>query len=476
MNVPSAVTAKPQDSLNLSTKLAYGVGELSSEVPNSIMVFFLLFFFTNVAGLNPGLAGTVLLIGKAWDGINDPLVGWLSDRTRSRLGRRYPWMLWGAVPMGVCFALLWIVPPTQDQGLLMLYYGAIAVIFYAAYTAVNLPHKILSAELTQTYHERTSLAGFKATFSISSSIFGLLLARLIFSLVPVGSQRYMLLGTIAGGIACLAAYVCIWGTYRRFHAIQSVRDQVQRPPTLPLGQQFRVALQNRPFCLVVGIYLCSWMGVQVTAAILPYFVVNWMGLPDSHFTQMALAVQGTALAMMLVWSALGQRLGKKAIYCMGIPLTLLAQAGLFLVQPGQVGWMYGLAVMAGVGLATAYLVPWSMLPDVVDLDELQTGQRREGIFYSLVVQVQKIGIAIALFLVGKTLDWSGFISSTAGEPTPIQPEQTLWAIRWLIGPIPSLVLIVGLVQAALYPLNRWVHDDIVLKLQERRLEWPPEKC
>ena len=111
-----------------------------------------------------------------------------------------------------------------------------------------------------------------------------------------------------------------------------------------------------------------------------------------------------------------------------------------------------------------------MLPDVVDLDELNTGQRREGIFYGFMVQIHKIAVAIALFLVGKTLDWSGLISAAADVPSPIQPDSVLWTIRWLIGPIPSLVLIGGLVMAWRYPITRAAHADILQKLSLRRTQ------
>jgi GPH family glycoside/pentoside/hexuronide:cation symporter len=153
---------------------------------------------------------------------------------------------------------------------------------------------------------------------------------------------------------------------------------------------------------------------------------------------------------------------------MGIPLTLIAQGGLFMLQPGQVAGMYGLGILAGFGLATAYIVPWSMLPDVVDLDELNTGQRREGVFYGFVVQLQKIAVAIALFLVGKTLDWAGFVSTT-GSQSALQPDTALNAIRWLVGPIPSVVLIGGLVLVVFYPISKPVHDRILIQLSDRRL-------
>ena len=443
---------------------------LSSEVTGSILVFFLLYFLTNVAGLNPALAGSVLLIGKVWDALTDPIVGWLSDRTRSPLGRRYPWMLFGAVPLGLCFFLLWWVPTVSGQGGLFLYYCTIALVFSTAYTTVVIPYATLAAELTQGYDERTSLAGYRAGFSIGSSILSLVVAQVILSQIADPHRQYEILGAICGGVAALGALLCVWGTYRRFHSMQAIRQLSPSAPSLPFLHQIGIAFRCRPFLYVIGIYLCSWLGLQVTAAILPYFVVEWMGLPETHFTQMALTVQGTALVSMFMWSAIALRFGKQAIYWMGIPVTLCAQAGLFLLQPGQVVWMYGLAAAAGFGLSTAYIVPWSMLPDVVDLDELNTGQRREGIFYGFMVQIQKIAVAIALFMVGKTLDWSGLIPASADVPSPIQPDSVLWTIRWLIGPIPSLVLIGGLVMAWRYPITRSAHAQILQKLSLRRTQ------
>ena len=456
------------EKLSWKTKISYGVGELAGAIPGNILVFFLLFFLTNIAGLNPTTAGAILLLGKAWDAINDPLIGWLSDQTRSPLGRRYPWMIYGAIPLGLCFFLLWLVLPTTNQWVMFAYYSTIALLFYTAFTAVLLPFNALAAELTSGYDERTSLISFKSGFSLGGSIFALILAQVIFRLVSSPTKQYLFLGAICGGLAILAVYSSIWGTYRHYQSIHTQRSQIERPPAQRIWQQLKIALSNRPFRYLIGIYLCSWLGVQVTAAILPYFVINWMKLPEYHFTQMALAVQGTALGMMFIWTTLSRRVGKKTIYCMGIPMTICASAGLFILQPGQIGLMYIFAVMAGIGISTAYLVPWSMLPDVVDLDELKTGQRREGIYYGCVVQLQKFGVAMALFLVGQILDWAGFISKVAGQTTPTQPDSALWAIRLIIGPVTILTLVVGLILSYFYPISRAAHGEILLKLNQRR--------
>ncbi|WGT67301.1 MFS transporter [cyanobacterium endosymbiont of Epithemia clementina EcSB] len=453
--------------LTFRTKFFYGIGELSGSLPSNILIFFFLFFLTNVAGLSPGLAGLMMLAGKVWDGINDPVIGWLSDHTCSRWGRRYPWMLFGAVPLGITSILLWVVPPTTNQALLFIYYGVVSFLFYISFTAVLLPYGTLSAELTQGYDERTSLISFRSAFSIGGSIFSLALAQIIFATIYSTKQQYLLIGVICGLLAMLMVYISVWGTYRRYDQVQQKYLKTNKTSTLSFKKELYSAFSNRPFLYVMGIYLCSWLSVQTIASILPFFIINCMDLSTIHITQMAITVQSTALFMLFVLNAISKKLEKKIIYFLGIPSIIIAELGLFFLQSGQVVLLYILAVMAGIGIATAYIVPWSMLPDVIDLDELNTGERREGIFFGVVVQLQKIGVALALFFVGQILDWSGYISSGEG----VQPESALWAIRIIIGPISTGILLMGLVLAYFYPITRQVHQEILLKLSSHNIHF-----
>ncbi|MDE5083808.1 MAG: MFS transporter [Trichodesmium sp. St18_bin1] len=452
------------EKLNFWTKLAYGAGDLGPAICANIQVFFLLYFFTNVAGLSASIAGSILMIGKISDAVNDPIIGVMSDRTVHPWGRRYPWMVFGAIPFGILFFLQWIVP-TTNQSFLFWYYVVIAVLFNIAYTIVNLPYAALTPELTQDFHERTSLNSFRFAFSIGGSILSLVIAQLIFSIFkdnPI--QQYLVLGIVCAIIAVLPIYWCFFGTRDRAVSNNTKKEEYNNT-NLSIVEQIRIAFSNRPFLFIIGIYLCSWLGVQLTASILPYFVIYWMQLPEGTFPQVAIAVQGTALIMLFVWSFVSKKVGKKAVYFMGICLWIIAQGGLFFTQPGQVGLMYFLAVIAGFGVSTAYLVPWSMIPDVIDLDELNTGQRREGIFYSFMVFLQKIGLAIGLFLVGVALDIAGFIETIPGETPPTQPDSALLAVRIAIAPLPTIFLIVGLLLAYFYPITREVHNEILLKLR-----------
>jgi glycoside/pentoside/hexuronide:cation symporter, GPH family len=462
------------EKLDVSTKLAFGAGDLGTAITAMIGISYLSPFLTDVAGLNPNLAGQTQLVGKVWDAVNDPMVGVLSDRTQSKQGRRYPWMIWGAIPFGVFFFLQWIVPhfsnnENVNQWGLFWYYTAISILFNAFYTIVNLPYTALTPELTQDYDERTSLNSFRFSFSIGGSILALIIGLVISLLVPSDRrQQYLLLGAICAILSVLPIYWCVWGTKKRAQAVAKLHPETEQSVSLPILRQLKIAFTNRPFLFVVGIYLCSWLAVQLTAGIIPYYVTSWMRLPQWHISLVLLAVQGTAMSMLFVWSAVSRRYGKKAVYFMGMSLWLIAQGGLFFVQPSQVALMYVLAVLAGFGVSTAYLVPWSMLPDVIELDELNTGQRREGIFYSFIVFVQKICLGIAVNIVLQQLGTAGYIKPTTEIAIPIQPNSVLDVIRFSIGPIPAIALICGLVLAYFYPLTREVHAEILLKLKERK--------
>ncbi|MFS8900781.1 MFS transporter [Synechococcus sp. H60.2] len=442
------------------TKLAYGVGDLGTGMTANILIFFLLPFLTNTVGLAAGLAGSIYAITRFWDALNDPLIGILSDRTRSRWGRRRPWLLFSALPFALTFAAQWWIPFPGRTGLLFAYYLAVSLLFNTFYSAANIPYASLTAELTQDYDERTQLNQFRFAFSVGGSMVAVVTFPLLVNLLPDRAAGHLLAGACFGVISALPLLLCFWGVREQY---QSWRDP------LPLLQQLRVAFSNRPYLFVSGIYLCSWLAFQFTATIIPYFIVFWMQLPEVWISLVVLAVQSVAVLTLFAWTRLSAHLGKRAMYLIGAGFWLISQAGLFFLQPGQERFMVALALLAGVGVsATAYLGPWSMLPDVIDLDELQTGERREGIFCALMVFLQKVGLGLGLFFLGQVLEWSGFIPSVAGEPPPTQPESALLAIRLAIGPLPAVVLIGGILLVWLYPITRQRHRQILQELEARR--------
>lgn len=458
--------------LTFLEKLSYGIGDFGTAITTNLLSFYLLFFFTNIAGIPPGKAGLILLVGKLWDGINDPMIGILSDRTRSVLGRRLPWMVYGAIPFGLSFGLQWLVP-TANVELLFWYYIVISLLFNTFYTAVNLPYTALTAELTQDYNERTALNSFRFSFSIGGSILSLVIALGIFAILANRSDSctqsfpYFILGLVMSVLSIGSTFICIFGIKKRVRQ-QLIDNPIDESAEIPFFDQLKIAFSNIAFLCVIGIYFCSWLALQITASIIPYYVTDWMKLSPSEFTKVIISVQGTALLMLFLWGKLSNKLGKRAVFFMGISLWIIAQLGLYLLRPGQILLMYIMAILAGCGLSTAYLIPWSMIPDVTDLDELNSGTRREGIFYAFMVLLQKLGLAIGLFLLGIMLENSGFIQATPCAPPPIQPASALTAIRIAIAPIPATLLLLSLGLAYFYPLTKARHDRIRLELQQRK--------
>jgi glycoside/pentoside/hexuronide:cation symporter, GPH family len=461
--------------LDLGTKLAFGAGDLGTAITAMIGISYSSMFLTDVAGLSPGLAGSTQSLGKLWDAINDPLVGILSDKHRpqSKWGRRYPWMIWGAVPFGFFFFVQWIVPSNFSQAGLFCYYTAASILFNTFYTVINLPYTTLTAELTRNYDERTRLNGFRYAFSITGSVMAIAITLAVTKIFDQDrALQALIIGGVCATISVLPIYWCVFGTRKRSQYMRSRNSETSESASLPFLQQLKTTLTNIPFLYVIGIYLCSGLSFQLTAGIVPYFIVSWMRLPQIHVSLVFLAIQGTAMVMLFVWSYISRRIGKKAVYMMGTVAWLIAQIGLYFLQPGEIGLLYALCVMAGVGVSTAYLIPASMLPDVIELDELKTGQRREGVFYSFAVFIQKISIGFAIDAMLKSLGWAGYIQPTKNILHPIQPDSVLQVIRFFISPLPAIALFIGLILTYFYPITREAHQEILLELEKRKNQKP----
>ncbi len=467
----SLPNAQVRAAIPTKVKLAYGLGELGPAMAGSTLIFFQLVFLTDVAGLAAGLAGTVLLVGKIWDALNDPMIGMLSDRTKSRFGRRLPWMMGSAIPFAILFFLLWWAPPFlgTNQWLIFAYFVGIAILFNTAYTALALPHTSLTPELSSDYDERSKITGFRMACSLAGSVGGLVIAAGIFSLMSKSNQavQFGTLGAAVSIVGLLSCGICIAGIFQtvlakdkerrdRTAALNAAETEAKAPGFLT---QLKIVASNKPFVLVCGIYLFSWLAMQFTATVLPYYVQTCMGLPREQFTWLALTVQVTALAMIPFWSWVSVRFGKKQAYFAAMPMWLAAQAGLLFLQTGQTTIMYALAFAAGFGISVCYLVPNAMVPDTIELDELRTGERREGIFYGFFVFLQKLALALGTAVIGFTLQAAGYLSSTPGMPEPIQPESAVTAIRLAIGPLPAVSLILGIILTALYPITKERHAE-----------------
>ncbi|MGB7086481.1 MAG: MFS transporter, partial [Phormidesmis sp.] len=257
---PGSSVNYPPPKLTLPVKLAYGAGDLGAGLTSQFLAFFLLSFLIYVAGIDPLVAGSVLAFGKVWDAVNDPLVGMLSDRTKTRWGRRYPWMALTAIPFGLSYFLIWIVPGFDNPTLLFWYYVVVTTVFQIFFTTTNLPYTALTAEMSRNYDEGTELTSFRLAFSVAGGVSILIVAGVLGQLIADDAQRYMALGIVGAVISILSIYGCVFGTYgymekkaaaegRSLNAV--AEEDITQESFL---QQLRVVFSNRPFLFVVGIY------------------------------------------------------------------------------------------------------------------------------------------------------------------------------------------------------------------------------
>ncbi|MBN1660720.1 MAG: MFS transporter, partial [Anaerolineae bacterium] len=232
--------------LTRRTKLLFSTGDLSTSIPLAIVMFFQLYFLTDVAGLRPDLAGWAVGAGRVWDAFNDPLFGLLSDRIRSRWGRRRVLLLFGAVPLGLSFIMMWLVPPLSPIGLTV-YYAVAFILFDTIFTAVHVGYNALTPEMTHDYDERSSLNGYRMVFSISGTLGAIILATVLGWFIDDTRLLFAIVG--AGlGLASIIPPLVVFTVTRE-------RAASEQPAPLPIRQALAATLTNRPFWLVMGLYL-----------------------------------------------------------------------------------------------------------------------------------------------------------------------------------------------------------------------------
>ncbi len=445
-----------QEKLSWRTKLAYGFGDIGFSLTTTIIGAYFAIFLTDVVGIAPGTVAVAIFIGRTWDYFNDPLIGHLSDRTRSRWGRRRPFLLFGALPFALAFTLLWLRPAIESQVLLAVYYAVAYVLFDSAATFVYMPFYALTPELTSNYDERTALTTFRMFFSILGSLVAFTVPLLIVgSFTPQNAGRVLLMGAIFAVASAVPLLAVFFGTRER-----KEYSQLEQPRLL---ESLKAAVHNRPFVFGVVIFLLTWVSVDILQTSLLYFI-KYVVRREAESDLIMATIFVTAICLLPFWEWASRRWNKRLAYAAGIAFWAVVQIGLILLNPGtDLVVIMILCMLAGIGVSAAHVLPWSIIPDAIEWDEWQTGERHEGMFYSLVTLSQKIASSIAIPLILLMLQVTGY-QPTVAE----QPESALLGIRLAIGPIPALLLCTGIVFALLYPLSRESHRRIVRELEARR--------
>jgi GPH family glycoside/pentoside/hexuronide:cation symporter len=449
-------TSANPEKLSRRAKLMYGVGDAGINLADTMVGLLFAIFLTDVVGLRPGLAALVIFIGRTSDYINDPIIGYLSDRTRSRWGRRRPFILFGMLPFALAYMLLWWIPPFTTQTGLALYYAFAFVLYDTLATILYMPYFALTPELTSDYDERTSLTTYRMVFSTIGAMVAFVVPLAIIGTMNAESAGRIM--TVGAGVALLSILPMIavfFGTREK------AEYQEQKQPGIK--ESVMAAVKNKPFLYAAGIFLLGLTALDITQATLLYFLKYHMHLEENYDVVFGLLFVA-ALVSFPFWNWVASRWDKKKAVIVGMLFLAFAITGMGIMRAE-----WGLPIvlvfsaLVGIGLGAIQVLTWAMIPDAVEWDEYQTGQRHEGMFYSLVQTMRKIGSSLSLPFVLLMLEWTGYVANA-----PVQPRNTILGIQALIGPIPAVILLVGIFIASRYPLDRKRFAQVRAELAERK--------
>jgi glycoside/pentoside/hexuronide:cation symporter, GPH family len=435
------------------TKLGFGICDLGGNLFFTMMGFYLLFFMTDVVGLAAGLAGTALMIGKIWDAVTDPTIGFISDRTRSRWGRRRPFMFVGSLFLFVTMVLMFTAPGYETQTQLFIWAAVMYCLLCTAYTLVNIPYGALTPELTTDYNERTVLNAYRMSSAVVGTLLGAGLVLPLVGMAATVKAGWTLSGTVMGAVMMVTALITVF----------SVREPVHKeaPPAQNIFKSYAQVLGMKTFLTCLIPWTMHITGITIIQGALLYYYLYLYGT-EAGFQLALISLLLTSMIFIPIWTVISKKIGKKLSYNVGMAIVSIAIFILFIIGHRiPVEMSYIIMAIAGIGFATQYVMPYSIIPDVVEYDYAENGIRREGVFYGLWTLTSKIGQAFAIALSGWTLSVFGYIPDVA------QTELSLLGIRLLCGPIPVLFFITGIVVLTFYPISREKYQEILEKIALR---------
>jgi len=439
--------------LSTATKLIYGVGDVGNAVVNSAVQFFLMIFYTDAVLVAPALVSSALLVGKIWDAVNDPIMGWLSDRARSRrFGKRRAFMVFGALPLGLSIIALWFVPHGLSDVWVFVWIAGTFVLFDTLWTMTNVPYYALTAELSDDYDERASLTAYRMVLGVPAYIVGAALTPVLVGLFATKRLGYGVTGILYGALAAAALWIAAAGLRERRHISESVAET-------PVARALLATLRNRPFVRLVVAYLIANMAFALVKTLLAYFLTYQLGMEDQVPIVMLLLLVFVGL-FLFPWRLISQRWNKGPAYAAGLALGGLAVAATFLLPHRPTAWVYLIAAVAGIGFSANWVFPWAMVPDVVEYDRLQTGEHRSGMYYGMWGLALKASEALGIATSGWVLQLFSYV------PNVEQSSHTLLGIRLFFGPVPALFFIVSLPLLIWYPITRASHAAVRRQLEQ----------
>lgn len=400
--------------LGRGLKLGWAIGEFAIASHMAIVSIFLLFYLTNVHHIPAALAGTLILIPRLWNIVTDPLMGAVSDRVRSRWGRRRPFLLFGSLLWGISFAAMFWIPVAWSTGEKAAWFLVAYMVVNTALSLYHVPYSAMAAEMSRDNRERVSLVGMKEIAARLSVLASVMASPLIVEAAPDAVTGHRWVGMIAGTLITLSGLVAFFST------AGAPSGTVDAKP-FDWKATIRTLATNRPLAFLAGAYLVSSAIDAFYSAMLIYLLTISLGYSASVMGILYPVGSLTAVLMTPLWARLALRMGKRPAYILAFVSISAALASSLLLRDPPFWMLIGLMMCVGASMAGVFLMPSTMVPDTIDQDEKTSGTRRDGTIYGVWIFVQQTGMAFGAFLVGIYLDVIGYrpgadpVASDTGE-------------------------------------------------------------
>ena len=459
------------EKLSLKMKLGFGAGDIFGGGSLMIIGIFYLFFLTDVLLISPALAGTVFLISKGWDAVSDPIMGIISDRTRTRFGRRRPYFLLGILLIFFSFFLMWYPVGFEKEIHRFIFILAAYIFFSTSYTITMIPYFALASELTTDYNERTSLTSYRMIFSMSSSLTCAVIPLPIVNYVKgIADVRtgYIVMALIFGLLFSLPFLATFLTTRER-------KEFQKEPEPFNIRKTFIEPYKTPTFVNVLFMYLFSLMTLDIIMSIIRYFITYYLKR-DGETTAILGTLLVTQLLLIPFIAYSGKKFGKRKTFLYSLIYLILLMAMSFLIKP-ESPWIFVYIFAAFVGIASGgiYVMIYSIMPDVPDVDELYSGKRQEGIYSGLMTFMRKLGSALGIFIVSIIIEFAGYQKPIAkivnGKTEIIKQAQTpefFMILKIVFAIVPLAFLTLALYNTIRYRLTPDVHNRLNAFLTAKR--------
>ena len=450
---------QPLKRVSRRTIAGYGFGDFGFNLYATGLNLYLLYYYTDVLGIAPAVAGLIFMIPVIWDGISDPLMGWIATRTSSRLGKFRPYILFGAPFVGLSFVGMFAAPvwfPDQVVAASLISH----LLFRTLYTVASVPYSSLAAAITQDSQERGIMAAVRIMSAMAGGVVTAATLPELADYFGEGNFRegYVLTGLLYALVATAVMSVVFFTTSEKPVA----PTQVQ----LTTAQTLTFVKSNTAFWILCGASFIGIIGSTMSGKAMVYYISYYVGHPDAVSTILSLGILG-ACAGIPLWTLVARKHSKRAAWIMGGGGVVFGNCIILALEIIDVATLSALAIFSGVCGGSVAVMFWSMLPDTVELGEWRSGVRDDGILFGLCQFISKAGSGLGVGMIGLFLSFIGYSANEA------QSEEALQGIRMATFLIPAVCSLGSVAIITLYPLDAFTHQRIVRALLWKRRKTPP---